>query len=185
MNEDLGLRDASEYFVDIEGYPGYQVSNLGTVRSLDRKKLRKNGRTLALKGQQLKPQKNHKGYLRVRLRNEGEEKALLVHRLVAIAFIANPENKPQVNHLNGIKQDNNVLNLGWCTPSENIEHAFRMGLNHDGENHPNSILSHSQVLTIKQILSQGKFTLTDIAKKFNVGLTTIHDIKTGKQWKKV
>ena len=74
--------------------------------------------------------------------------------------------------------------MEWCTQSENIEHAFRMGLNHDGENHPNSRLSYNQVLTIKQILSQGKLTLTDIAKQFDVGLTTIYDIKTRKQWKK-
>lgn len=185
MNENLVLRNAPEYWCDVEGYPGYQVSNLGNVRSLDRVVRRKNGRTLTIKGQPLKPQKNHKGYLRVRLRKEKKEKALSVHRLVATAFIANPKSKPQVNHLNGDKQDNNVLNLEWCTQSENIKHAFRMGLNHDGENHPNSRLGYNQVLLIKEKLSKGNLTLTDIAKQFDVGLTTIHDIKTGKQWNSV
>ena len=101
MDENLVLRYAPEYWVDIKEYPGYQVSNLGNVRSLDRVVKRKNGRTLTIKGQRIKPQKNYKGYLRVRFRKEKKEKALLVHRLVATAFIANPECKPQVNHLNG------------------------------------------------------------------------------------
>lgn len=185
MNENLVLRNAPEYWCDVEGYPGYQVSNLGNVRSLDRVVRRKNGRTLTIKGQPLKPQKNHKGYLRVRLRKEKKEKALSVHRLVATAFIANPKCKLQVNHLNGVKHDNNVLNLEWCTPSENIKHAFTYGLMPVGEKHGNSRLSLEQVILIRQLLGQKENSITDIARKFSVGISTVHDIKSGRQWKHI
>lgn len=72
----------------------------------------------------LKPGKDHKGYLRVSLK----DKTYKVHRLVAMAFIENVDNKPQVNHKDGNKQNNNVDNLEWCTNSENQIHANKMGL---------------------------------------------------------
>ena len=185
MNENLVIRYAPEYWCDIEGYEGYQVSNLGNVRSLDRVVTRKNGRTLTIRGQPIKPQKNHKGYLRVRLRKEKKEKALFVHRLTATGFIPNPKDKPQVNHLNGVKHDNNVCNLEWCTQSENSTHALTYGLMPVGEKHSNSILSSKQVISIKQLLRQKENSISDIARKFSVGISTVHDIKSGRQWKHI
>lgn len=78
----------------------------------------------------LKHQKNRYGYHCVHLHNKTFNKMLTVHRLVARAFIPNPDNKPQVNHINGDKADNRVGNLEWCTPSENTKHAYRTGLKH-------------------------------------------------------
>lgn len=95
---------------------GYQVSNKGRVKSV------KNGREKLLA---VRPM--HKGYLQVHISVNGKARMLRVHRLVAKAFIPNTENKQEVNHINGIKTDNRVENLEWCTPSENVRHAYESG----------------------------------------------------------
>ena len=104
-----------EIWKDIEGYEGYQVSNFGRVRSLDRY----NGRGYWIKGCILKPIMDKKGYLTVGLSKNNQRKAFKVHRLVALHFIPNIENKPEIDHINTIKTDNRVENLRWVTPKEN------------------------------------------------------------------
>ena len=99
----------------------YQVSNLGNVRS------RHNKYTHKIDDYKLlKPYKTKKGYLSVKIKEH--KTARPVHRLVAQAFIPNLENKPQVNHIDGSKENNNVNNLEWCTNQENCIHAVKMGL---------------------------------------------------------
>ena len=95
----------------------YSVSDEGQVKNL------KTGRILSTNTQSNK-------YVRVCLRIDGKTVVKAVHRLVAEAFIANPDNKPQVNHKNAIKSDNRVDNLEWVTGSENIKHAYANGLMH-------------------------------------------------------
>ena len=93
-----------------EGYEGiYQVSNFRRVRSLDRVINRKNDSSRRIKGKLLTPTLHTKRYYYVRLGAKGNQKHLYLHRLVAIAFITNPDNKPQVNHVNGNKADNSAL----------------------------------------------------------------------------
>ena len=122
-----------EIWKDIKGYEGkYQVSNLGRVKSLARMTSSNNGSTKYLKREKekiLKSRINSVGYPVVGLCKNNRTKTVKVHRLVAEAFIPNLENKPQVNHINGIKNDNKIDNLEWCTNSENVKHAFRTGLN--------------------------------------------------------
>jgi hypothetical protein len=113
-----------EIWKDINGYEGYyQVSSLGNVRSLDRKRRVRNGKYVLCKGKKLK---NSKGthYYRVRLSIEGKSKGFNIHRLVAKAFIHNPHNKKEVNHIDGNKLNNNLENLEWVTKSENEKHKY-------------------------------------------------------------
>lgn len=120
-----------EVWKDIDGFIGcYQVSNFGNVRSIDKTidksdfvygKWRK--RTLRYKGKLIKGEVDKYGYKKVDLRLNQTHSKRTVHRLVAIAFIPNPDNKDQVNHKNCIKTDNRVENLEWCSMYENRNHA--------------------------------------------------------------
>lgn len=111
-----------EIWKDIPGYESiYQVSNLGNVKSL------KSGNHHS-KTKILTPICADGKYLRVTLYRDKEHKYFPVHRLVATAFIPNPDCKPQVNHINGNKKDNRVENLEWCTQSYNNQHAYKTGL---------------------------------------------------------
>lgn len=112
---------------EIQGYEGlYEVSDTGIVRSLDRIRCGRVGGYI--KGQEIKPRDNIANYLVVDLCKEGNKRIHRVHRLVANAFIPNPLNKPEVNHKDGDRHNNNVENLEWCTHQENIQHAFSTGL---------------------------------------------------------
>lgn len=115
-----------EIWKDIQNYENiYQVSNLGRVRSLDRKVktgIKHNEYKIA-KGKILKFNQKRNGYLTVDLSKNGKVKTISVHRLVALTFIPNNENKEEINHINSKKYDNRVQNLEWCTDRENKDHA--------------------------------------------------------------
>ncbi|AFH59644.1 NUMOD4 domain-containing protein [Paenibacillus caseinilyticus] len=117
----------NEEWLPIVGYEGfYEVSNLGRVKRLS------NSGTC--KEKILKPQFQRDGYKRVDLSKKGQKKRFPIHRLVASAFIPNPQNKEQVNHQNGNKLDNRLDNLNWMTRKENIAHAHETGLVKKNEN---------------------------------------------------
>jgi hypothetical protein len=99
----------------IENYPNYFVTKEGKVINAKTNKI-------------LKPVFNTGGYQQVTLHNRIKSKNIVIHRLIAKAFIPNPENKPQVNHIDGNKSNNSVTNLEWCTCSENVKHAHKIGL---------------------------------------------------------
>lgn len=110
----------NETWKDVPGYVGYyQVSSLGRIRSLPRNGTRKEVHILS-------PNVKKNGYVNVLLSKNDKRKTCRLHRLVAQAFIPNPDNKPQVNHKNGCRSDNRTVNLEWVSSKENINHKFRV-----------------------------------------------------------
>ena len=141
---------AEEIWKDIKGYEGlYQVSNLGRVKSFNAK----NGR-LSNQSRLLTPKLDRYGYLKLTLCKDKEYKYVTVHRLVALAFINNVENKPEVNHKDGNKLNNCVDNLEWMTGLENIHHAF------DNELTPKTPLNNPKSIKISQYDLTGNFIKT-------------------------
>lgn len=166
-----------EIWKDIVGFEGlYQVSNLGNVKRLFSKRVlqeRLIGRNI-----------DRYGYVKRVLSKEGKMYFFTEHRLVAIAFIDNPNNKATVNHKNGIKTDNRVENLEWHTNSENMSHAIETGLkDHKGIKHHKCKLTEEQVLEIRKIgFSQ---TRTALSKKYGVCRNNILGIIRGNNWKHI
>ena len=116
----------NEEWRDVVGYEGlYQVSSEGRVKSLERKLSHWRGGERIQKERILKQSVVYGGYLRVCLSVDGKTKMLRVHRLVCEAFHKNPENKPEVNHINEDKTDNRACNLEWCTRRENCNYGTR------------------------------------------------------------
>lgn len=116
----------TEEWRDIKGYEGlYQVSNMGRVKSLERTFFDKIGRKQIAKERILRPCTTRNGYLLISLHTSGKRKKFSVHRLVASAFVPNPDNNPEVNHRDEDKTNNSVDNLEWCTRKENCTYGSR------------------------------------------------------------
>lgn len=164
---------------DLEGenwrdlFDGYQISNFGRVKSIYKK-------TVHIR----KPFLLH-FYLAVELRKYGKRQRPLVHRLVAEAFIPNPDNKPQVNHIDGNRLNNHVSNLEWCTQSENIQHSLRVGLKKSGEDNYLAVFSNETVKWIRAIYKPYDkiFGAIPLAKLLGVSEATIRAVVNGKHYK--
>lgn len=118
------MDNPTEIWRDVSNFEGmYQVSNTGRLRSLDR--IAGSKRPRLIKGKIIHKNKSKSGYIYLSLSKNNLYYGTNLHRLVAIAFIPNPGNKPQVNHINGIRDDNKVDNLEWVTLSENHLHAYK------------------------------------------------------------
>ena len=171
-----------EIWKDIPGHAGYQASTLGRIRSVPTVIDHPRGMKYTVSGRIRKGLPNHRGYLMVQLTSKG--KTMTMHRLVALTFIPNPNDYPELNHINGIKTDNSVANLEWCTRKQNHNHALDTGLLKppSGTNHWNSLLDEIQVKTIRKCLNDG-MTAYKLAKYFKVSYNAIRDIKIGKSYK--
>jgi hypothetical protein len=176
-----------EKWIEINGFDGlYSISNLGRVRAEEQTNflnylIRERIKTI-------KSIFNTKtGYRFVCLHKDGVVSQFYVHRLVAQHFIPNPENKKHVNHINGIKSDNDVNNLEWCTQKENNQHAFRTGLNSNlGIKNRKTILTEEQVKEIKLLLRVN--TTDQVLNLFGWDKSKRHliaNIKCGRLWKSV
>ena len=176
-----------EIWKGIEGYEkSYQVSNLGRVKSLKGHLITKAGvvkpRHERIMNQTLK----NNGYKTIMLSVDNVQKRFYVHRLVAIAFIENAENKSEVNHINCIKTDNRVKNLEWNTSTENKNHAMNNNLIPKGEKSYSSKLTEKNILAIRRLYRiNPNFHKTNVAKKLGVRDTTIHKIINNQRWKHI
>lgn len=179
MKTDLRFH-IKEIWKDIPGYEGvYQISNLGNCRVLSRTLNNK-----SYPGRHIKEFQTIDGYYKFSLYKDRRQRQYLAHRLVAIAFIPNPLGKGQVNHLNGIKTDNRLVNLEWVTHSENAKHACKIGLTKThGEFNPRAIMTEKEVLKIRSIrASKDRPSLKTIAQTFGVSLSCISKIIYRESW---
>lgn len=157
-----------EIYKNIIGYENYLISNLGNVKNKKNKLLKV-----------YKPKDN---YSTIMLYKNNTRKLYSIHRLLAIHFLPNPDNKPCVNHINGIKSDNNLNNLEWCTYSENEIHSITLlNKKHNGVK---GINNHNNKLKERDIIDIRKSNLSQrtLAKKYNVCKTTIKNILDRKSW---
>lgn len=168
--------------VPIEGLEdNYEVSTLGRIR-------RSAGGRGARAGRIINAGITAGGYCLVDLCTGGVEKCSYLHRLVAVAFLANPEGKPQVNHLSGVKSDNSVMNLDWATRKENAAHAASMGLIVHGERHYYAKLTSGQVAQIRSEMAGEKGhkradKVRELAARYGVSRSTIRSVASGRTWK--
>jgi hypothetical protein len=160
---------------EIEVHPGYAADELGNIYSRRKKSI----------WTRLIPYQRGHGHLFVQMCFEGERKLMSVHRLIALTFIPNPENKPQVNHVNGNPSDNRAGNLYWGNQKENIQDALRHGTWPRGERSGRAVLNEKKVRVIKWCLRNGGMTHKQIAKYFFVSSRLISYIATGENWKHV
>jgi hypothetical protein len=165
-----------EDWKSIDGFDGYFVSSFGNIKSVKPKPY----------GVRILKPADNKGYSAVALyRKDRKVKRFFIHRLVAMAFIDNPKNKPFINHINANPKDNRVENLEWCTQVENINHAYKLGNKTKpvGEANHCSKLKEWQVLEIRSLI--GKEPFKEIAERFGVSTNLISAINTKRKWRHI
>lgn len=164
-----------ERWLPVVGYEEiYSISNMGNVFSIRNNII-------------LKPMKDHKKYLVVDLRNKGHRKTRKIAHLVIEAFLGKRPKGYEVNHKDGVKSNNRIINLEYVTPIENIRHSYRIGLHikdRSGENHSMSKLTWKEVNFIRKEYVPRKITQIYLVSKYNISQQTICYILQGKLWKK-
>jgi hypothetical protein len=170
--------------VGLEGY--YEVSDAGAVRSVARSYII-NGGVYRKPSVLLKGSIARNGYLRHTLSVDDVKYYKSVHKMVAEAFVENPLNLPQVNHVNGNKLDNRVENLEWTSASTNVQHAYNIGLANGkaGSRNSQAILTEAEVLEIVRLYNTGKYKQKDLAQMFGQKFQNISSILRGKSWSTV
>lgn len=186
MPQGKTLQECNEEWRVVDKYPDYMVSNMGRVMRLGGIRKTPLGHHFYYKERLLKSTGSlRRGYPSVNLYNDFGNKCVCVHKLVADAFVFNPEGKNEVNHKDGDKTNSKASNLEWCTSSENKQHAIDTGLIKTGCAHKLSILTPEQVKDIKLncVTSKRGFSQMDFARKYGVSRGCIKDILYGKTYK--
>jgi len=201
--ENIKRRKADSFVIeDLEGeewktldiYTKYSISNLGRVKK-DNSYVGLNGKFV--KNEKLMKPRISLGYPSVTVSNNNFKKSFLIHRLLAIYYIPNPENKPCVNHKNGIRHDHRLINLEWCTYSENTLHAFATGLKTiseelrvqnrlriQGSKNKFSKINEEDVCVIRD-LHKKKLSTKEIGTLYGITATNVNYIVSRKTWKHV
>lgn len=173
----------TEVWKNIEGYEGrYQVSDFGRVKSFvvsGHGRIRKGVPAL--------------GYPQVQLKGNGDGtmETKKIHRLVGVAFLSNPDNLPEINHLFGDRGDCRAWKIEWSTPSDNIKHAYReLGKRNNlecqiGEGHYNAKFKKQDILNIREMFASGKYTKKQIADIYVENSSNISRIITRQRWKHI
>ena len=180
----------SEVWRDVPGFEGhYQVSDFGSVKSLDRYIDHPRIGKIFRKGKVLKQSYASKGYKQVCLNVEGKTTTFRVHRLVAMAFLENPKDLETVNHIDGNKENNHVSNLEWCSVADNLRHASANGLmNHSsvtGSLNVNAILDEEKVYAMMNDYFLKDRIFKEIAKDYGISIATAYQAVKGSTWKQV
>lgn len=171
----------NEEWRTIDGWDGYEISNLGNVRSY---LLRSYNRGRATSPTAKRIQLSVWGYPEVRLFQYGKTRKFRVHRLVATAFLPNPYKKREVNHIDGDRTNNNVANLEWVSRTENMLHAYRVNNapRMRGERNGHAKLTAADVRQIKRLWKSGKYLQRELAADFGVARTTVNAIVNNYNW---
>jgi len=171
----------NEIWKYIDGYEGsYEVSTHGNIRSYLYTGISKNKRDEPIN---LTPVPTNIGYMKIGLSKDGEQSYPSIHRLVAEAFIPNPENKRTVNHKDGDKKNNHVLNLEWATYSENIQHSVKHGLQgHSRGERSATKLTKNDVIDIRELAKTGKYTHKEIGQRFGISRRYAGEIINKRKW---
>ncbi len=156
-------------FNEIPGYEGYyEIDRKGSVRSIKRVIKTEKG-NITINSKNIKPRNNNNGYLEIRLSKDGKTKTKFIHRLLAMTYINNINNKPEVNHINGTKLDNRLDNLEWVTKSENMQHAYKTGL-----------IRPKGIKVIDKVTGEEFTSIKLAAKKRNINYQTMQRHLSGK-----
>lgn len=185
-----------EIWKDIKRYEGlYQISDLGRIKTLDKKvrnKIRGKWGYSIRKEKVMKikitKRKGAEGYHEITLRKNGKPTSFMVHRLVGLNFIPNPDNKEEVNHKFGIRGDNRASQLEWMTKKENMKHAFDRGSWSNMDNPVKGVLckwaklTDEKVIKIRDEYELGKISTRKLAEKYNISHSIMWGVVTRKRW---
>lgn len=168
-----------EIWKKIDEFENYEISNFGRIRSLPRLKRNYNSKKPYFAGGKILKINIKSNYSLISLRVNGKSFSRTIHRLVAKAFISNPKNKPEVNHIDSNKHNNHVSNLEWATRDENLSHAIANDLRPIGENH------YKAKKIINIITGEIIGSASQAAKQFNIPKQSLNRFLLSKQIQKI
>jgi hypothetical protein len=167
-----------EEWRQVEGFPGYEVSREGRLRSSHR----------GVHKRLVKGESDKDGYIRVAIWKDGRPKKIHLHRLVALTFVeGRSAEKNFACHRNGKRTENHAGNLKWATQAENIADKLAHGTHQMGTKHGSATIDESVAIEVKRLLcaAQYKGQMTDIAARLGISKHIVHDIKRGRTWRHV
>ena len=173
-----------EIWKDVIGYEElYQASTMGRIKSLHKI----GGASRQSFTGIMKPKTNRGGYYVIHICKNGIAKETTVHKVIALTFLTNPYNLSTVNHKNGIKTDNRLENLEWCSIQDNLKHALETGLRKcDGENNGRSVFNKDDIIKAKLMYNTGKYSVREVRDMIGKGTRgSLQRAISGDTWKSI